>query len=71
MGCYHGIAVCNDPVVLELAIAALRIGHGDEVILPAFTIISCEAAIVRAGLTPVVVSFGLARRYRHGKLLSQ
>src|SRR5262249_24976530 len=28
---------------------------GDEVILPTFTIISCAAAIVRAGATPVVV----------------
>jgi perosamine synthetase len=54
-GCAHGVAVCNGSAALELAIAALRIGPGDEVILPAFTIISCAAAIVRAGATPVVV----------------
>jgi perosamine synthetase len=36
-------------------VAALRIGPGDEVILPSFTIVSCAAAIVRAGATPVVV----------------
>ncbi|MBI9086571.1 MAG: DegT/DnrJ/EryC1/StrS family aminotransferase, partial [Desulfobacterales bacterium] len=30
-------------------------GPGDEVILPAFTIISCAAAVVRAGAVPVVV----------------
>jgi perosamine synthetase len=51
----HGIAVMNGSVALEVALAALRIGPGDEVILPTFTIISCAAAIVRAGATPVVV----------------
>jgi perosamine synthetase len=51
----HGIAVCNGSVALDVALAALRIGPGDEVILPAFTIVSCCAAIVRAGATPVVV----------------
>jgi perosamine synthetase len=38
-----------------VAVAALGIGAGDEVILPSFTIISCAAAIVRAGAIPVVV----------------
>jgi perosamine synthetase len=51
----HGIAVMNGSAALDLAVAALKIGPGDEVILPTFTIISCAAAIVRAGATPVVV----------------
>lgn len=51
----HGIAVMNGSVALDVAVAALGIGSGDEVILPTFTIISCAAAIVRAGATPVVV----------------
>ena len=55
VGRKHGIAVCNGSVALDLAVAALRLGAGDEVILPSFTIISCAAAIVRAGATPVVV----------------
>jgi len=38
-----------------LALAALEIGPGDEVIVPTFTIISCVAAIVRCGATPVLV----------------
>ena len=50
-----GVAVMNGSAALEVALAALRIGPGDEVILPAFTIISCAAAIVRAGAIPVVV----------------
>lgn len=55
MGCAHGVAVSNGSAAIELALAALRIGPGDEVILPTFTIISCAAAIVRAGAVPVVV----------------
>jgi perosamine synthetase len=51
----HGVAVCNGSVALDIAIAALGIGRGDEVILPSFTIISCAAAIVRAGAIPVLV----------------
>ncbi|WP_211176324.1 DegT/DnrJ/EryC1/StrS family aminotransferase [Brasilonema sp. UFV-L1] len=55
MGRKYGIAVSNGSVALDAAIVALEIGKGDEVILPTFTIISCAAAIVRAGAIPVVV----------------
>jgi perosamine synthetase len=55
VGRRHGIAVANGSVALDAAVVALDIGQGDEVILPAFTIISCAAAIVRAGATPVLV----------------
>lgn len=51
----HGIAVSNGSMALDAAVVALGIGAGDEVILPTFTIISCAAAIVRAGAIPVVV----------------
>ncbi|MFC1680207.1 DegT/DnrJ/EryC1/StrS family aminotransferase [Pseudomonadota bacterium] len=51
----HGIAVANGTAALEVAVAALEIGPGDEVILPSFTIISCAGAVVRAGATPVVI----------------
>jgi len=55
MGRRYGVAVCNGSAALDAAVAALRLMPGDEVILPAFTIISCAAAIVRAGLVPVLV----------------
>lgn len=55
LGRKYGIAVCNGTAALDVAVAALGLGPGDEVILPSFTIISCAAAIVRAGATPVVV----------------
>ncbi|ACK64188.1 DegT/DnrJ/EryC1/StrS aminotransferase [Rippkaea orientalis PCC 8801] len=55
VGRKHAISVCNGSVALDAAIVALGIQEGDEVILPTFTIISCGAAIVRAGAIPVVV----------------
>lgn len=55
MGRKYGIAVANGSVALDAAIVALGIGTGDEVIMPTFTIISCAAAIVRAGAIPVLV----------------
>jgi perosamine synthetase len=51
----YGVAVCNGSAALELVVAALGIGPGDEVILPTFTIISCASAVVRAGAVPVLV----------------
>lgn len=51
----HGIAVCNGSVALETAFQALALGPQAEVIMPTFTIISCAAAIIRAGARPVLV----------------
>jgi perosamine synthetase len=55
VGREHGIACSNGSAALDIAVAALKLGPGDEVIMPTFTIISCATAIVRAGATPVVV----------------
>ena len=51
----HGVAVCNGTVSLELALSALELPAGGEVILPSFTIVSCLEAILRNGLRPVFV----------------
>lgn len=55
IGKAFGIAVANGSAALEIAVTALNLGPGDEVIMPTFTIISCAAAIVRAGAIPVPV----------------
>jgi len=55
MGRKHGIAVTNGTAAIDAAVEALGVGHGDEVILPTFTIISCIFQIVRSGATPVLV----------------
>jgi len=51
----HGVAVCNGTAALDVAFEALDLGPGDEVIMPAFTIISCIGQIVRCGAKPVLV----------------
>lgn len=50
-----GIAVCNGSSALDVALAAIKIEKGDEVIMPTFTIISCAASIVRIGAVPVLI----------------
>lgn len=55
VGRKYGVAVCNGSVALELAVEALQLQEGDEVIMPTFTIISCAAALVRKGIKPVLV----------------
>ena len=51
----YGIAVSNGTAALEVAVQALGIGEGDEVIMPAFTIISCAMAVTKLGALPVLV----------------
>lgn len=51
----YGVAVSNGTAALEAAVAALRLEPGDEVIVPAFTIISCVVAVLSAGGVPVLV----------------
>jgi len=55
IGRKYGVAVCNGSAALDVAVAALGIGKGDEVIMPTFTIISCAASIVRVGAKPILV----------------
>jgi perosamine synthetase len=55
VGRRHGIAVCNGTAALEVAVAALDLQPGDQVLMPTFTIISCAAALVRRGCVPVLV----------------
>ena len=51
----HAVAVSSGTAALDVAVEALGIGPGDEVILPSFTIISCISQIVRSGAKPVLV----------------
>ncbi|MEK7408348.1 MAG: DegT/DnrJ/EryC1/StrS family aminotransferase [Acidobacteriota bacterium] len=49
----YALAVTSGTAALQTALAALQIGPGDEVILPAWTWHSCFNAIVHAGALPV------------------
>ena len=54
----HGneaIAVSNGTVAIHLALIALGVGRGDEVIVPDFTFAASINAILHAGATPVLV----------------
>lgn len=55
VGRQYGIAVSNGSGALDIAVQALEIGPGDEVIMPTFTIISPALSVIRAGATPVLV----------------
>jgi perosamine synthetase len=55
VGRKYGVAVSNGSVALDAAMLALGLNHGDEVIMPTFTIICCATAITRAGAVPVLV----------------
>ncbi len=54
-GARHGIGVANGTEALFLALKALDIGPGDEVIVPANTFIATAAAVSHTGATPVFV----------------
>ena len=51
----HGIAVSNGSAAIDVALEALDLNSGDEVILPSFTIISCINHIIRVGAVPVLI----------------
>lgn len=51
----NAVAVSSGTAALEVAVVALGLGPGDEVIMPTLTIISCAAAVLRAGAVPVLV----------------
>jgi dTDP-4-amino-4,6-dideoxygalactose transaminase len=54
-GARHGIAVTNGTAALEVAMAAMGIGPGDEVILPDFTFVATASAVLFVNALPVLV----------------
>lgn len=55
IGANHAIAVSNGTVAIHLAMLALGIGNGDEVITTNFTYVASSNAILYVGATPIFV----------------
>ena len=54
IGVRFALGVTSGTAALEVALGALGVGPGDEVIVPAWSWVSCFTAVVRVGGTPVL-----------------
>ena len=54
VGVKYAVALANGTAALEVALHALGIGPGDEVVVPCKTFIASASCVVRLGATPVV-----------------
>ncbi len=52
-GCAHAVGVANGTEALTIALRALGVGPGDEVVVPSFTFYASAEAIPPTGATPV------------------
>lgn len=55
IGVDYAISCTSGTAALHLALVALGIGPGDEVIVPAFTMIATVSAVLYCGATPILV----------------
>jgi len=55
----YSISVANGTAALEIAMKAINIKPGDEVIIPNFTIISNALSVIKLGATPVPIDCDL------------
>jgi dTDP-4-amino-4,6-dideoxygalactose transaminase len=54
-GCAHGISVCNGTVAIEVALRAMGVGAGDEVIVTPYTFIASASSVLMVNAIPVFV----------------
>ena len=58
-GCEHGICVVNGTVSLRIALQAVGIRAGDEVIIPPYTFFSTASAVIESNAVPVFADISL------------
>ena len=71
LGVAHVVAVANGTIGLELALRALDLAPGAEVLLPSFTFIATAHAVRNAGLKPVFVDVDEATRFPTPAMLAR
>jgi perosamine synthetase len=54
-GLNYGISTTSGTTALHLALAAMEIGPGDEVLIPTFTMAATAFAVIYCGATPVLI----------------
>ena len=54
-GARYGVTCCNGTVALRIALLAMEICAGDEVIVPAYTFLATATAVLESNATPVFV----------------
>jgi perosamine synthetase len=59
-GAAHAVATSSCSTALQIAVAALGVAPGDEVIVPAFTWVATANVVAERGATPVFVDIDLA-----------
>jgi dTDP-4-amino-4,6-dideoxygalactose transaminase len=62
LGARHAIGVANGTDAITIALRAMGVEAGDEVVVPSFTFYASVEAIVTAGATPVFCDVDLATR---------
>jgi dTDP-4-amino-4,6-dideoxygalactose transaminase len=55
LGVKHAVAVSSGTAALQVALAAMGVGPGQEVLIPAYMWVSVAAAVVNQGAIPVLV----------------
>jgi dTDP-4-amino-4,6-dideoxygalactose transaminase len=71
VGTKHCVGVGNGLDALRLCLEVNNIGHGDEVIVPAFTFYATWLAILQAGATPVPVDVAINTANIDASLIEQ
>jgi dTDP-4-amino-4,6-dideoxygalactose transaminase len=70
-GSSHAVAVANGTLALDLALKALDIGEGDEVIVTPRTFLASVSSIVTAGATPVFSDVDLNSQNIEAEFIAQ
>lgn len=71
VGTKYSIAVANGTLALELALMAIGIGPGDEVIVPPRSFIATVSSVIRCGATPVFADIDSSNGNIHPKSIRE